>query len=63
MAGWSLDDHERASAENRAAFDRTGLRPGRFTRPGPPDTTTKILDRPWAAPIAVGRLAGLADPP
>jgi len=59
----SLEAVERASAENRAAFDRTGLRPGRSsTRPGPPDTTTKILDRPWAAPIAVGRLAGLSRP-
>ncbi|MGW3109365.1 aminotransferase class I/II-fold pyridoxal phosphate-dependent enzyme [Streptomyces sp. NPDC001100] len=58
----SLEAVERASAENRAAFDRTGLRPGRSTRPGPPDTTTKILDRPWAAPIAVGPLTRLARP-
>ncbi|WP_405969981.1 aminotransferase class I/II-fold pyridoxal phosphate-dependent enzyme [Streptomyces sp. NBC_00988] len=58
----SLEAVERASAENRAAFDRTGLRPARSTRPGPPDTSTKILDRPWAAPIAVGPLAGLARP-
>ncbi|WP_314414726.1 aminotransferase class I/II-fold pyridoxal phosphate-dependent enzyme [Streptomyces kroppenstedtii] len=58
----SLEAVERASAETRAAFDRTGLRPGRSTRPGPPDTTTKILDRPWAAPIAVGPLTGPARP-
>lgn len=58
----SLEAFEQASAENRAAFDRTGLRPGRSTRPEPPDTTTKILDRPWAAPIAVGPLTGLARP-
>ncbi|WP_078652397.1 aminotransferase class I/II-fold pyridoxal phosphate-dependent enzyme [Streptomyces sp. NRRL F-525] len=58
----SLEAVERASEANRAAFDLTGLRPARSTRPGPPDTTTKILDRPWAAPIAVGPLAGLARP-
>ncbi|MFJ8940373.1 aminotransferase class I/II-fold pyridoxal phosphate-dependent enzyme [Streptomyces sp. NPDC102365] len=58
----SLEAVERASAETRAAFDRTGLRPGRSTRAGPPDTTTKILDRPWAAPIAVGPLTGPARP-
>ncbi|XNR93785.1 aminotransferase class I/II-fold pyridoxal phosphate-dependent enzyme [Streptomyces sp. R-74717] len=53
---------ERAFADNRAAFDGTGLRPGRSALSGPPDTTAKILDRPWAAPIAVGRPAGLARP-
>ena len=58
----SLETVERASAANRAAFDLTGLRPARSTRPGPPDTTTKILGRPWAAPIAVGPLTGLARP-
>ncbi|WP_420309206.1 aminotransferase class I/II-fold pyridoxal phosphate-dependent enzyme [Streptomyces sp. YS-B37] len=58
----SLEAADRASEANRAAFDLTGLRPARSTRPGPPDTTTKILDRPWAAPIAVGPLAGLARP-
>ncbi|WP_329337703.1 aminotransferase class I/II-fold pyridoxal phosphate-dependent enzyme [Streptomyces sp. NBC_00663] len=54
---------ERAVADNRAAFDRTGLRAGRPDRPGPADTTVKILDRPWAAPIALSPAAARTDRP
>jgi (S)-3,5-dihydroxyphenylglycine transaminase len=57
-----MEVNERAFADNRAAFDGTGLRPGSSALSGPPDTTAKILDRPWAAPIAVGRPAGLTRP-
>ncbi|MFF4760324.1 aminotransferase class I/II-fold pyridoxal phosphate-dependent enzyme [Streptomyces sp. NPDC001292] len=57
-----LTARERASAGNREAFGRTGLRQGRSGQPGPPDTATKILGRTWPAPLAVGPLAGLVRP-
>ncbi|GHF07705.1 hypothetical protein GCM10018772_35900 [Streptomyces fumanus] len=53
---------ENASAANRAAFDRAGLKQGAPSRSGPPDTAAKILGRNWAAPLAVGPLAGLVRP-
>lgn len=70
----SADD--RASAANREAFALIGLRQGagddraRGTRVrragraggGPPETTVKILDRGWAAPLVVGPLDAPARP-
>lgn len=57
-----LAAEEEAAAENRAAFERAGLKQGRSARPRPPDTAVKILDRGWSAPLVVGPLAGLAHP-
>nr|WP_079036635.1 aminotransferase class I/II-fold pyridoxal phosphate-dependent enzyme [Streptomyces silaceus] len=51
-----------ASAANREAFERTGLRQGGPGNPGPPDTAVKILDRGWSAPLVVGPLAAPARP-
>ncbi|MEU1055278.1 aminotransferase class I/II-fold pyridoxal phosphate-dependent enzyme [Streptomyces sp. NPDC005876] len=53
---------ENASAANRAAFDRAGLKQGGPSHSGPPETAAKILGRNWAAPLAVGPLAGLVRP-
>ncbi|MEV0124845.1 aminotransferase class I/II-fold pyridoxal phosphate-dependent enzyme [Streptomyces sp. NPDC050703] len=61
----------RASAANREAFGliglRQGARDGRAGRRGeangaPPETTVKILDRGWAAPVVVGPLDAPARP-
>ncbi|MGP4087251.1 aminotransferase class I/II-fold pyridoxal phosphate-dependent enzyme [Streptomyces sp. KR55] len=57
-----LEGVESASAANRAAFDRAGLKQGGPSLSGPPDTATKILNRGWAAPLAAGPLAGLVRP-
>ncbi|QKV90548.1 aminotransferase class I/II-fold pyridoxal phosphate-dependent enzyme [Streptomyces sp. NA02950] len=57
-----LAAEEEAAAENRAVFERAGLKQGRSARPGPPDTAVKILHRGWSAPLVVGPLAGLARP-
>ncbi|MFF3641292.1 aminotransferase class I/II-fold pyridoxal phosphate-dependent enzyme [Streptomyces sp. NPDC002564] len=51
-----------ASAANRAAFDRRGLRQGGPGTPGPPETAVKILGRVWSAPLVVGPLAAPARP-
>ncbi|MET8690147.1 aminotransferase class I/II-fold pyridoxal phosphate-dependent enzyme [Streptomyces sp. NPDC004732] len=51
-----------ASAANREAFERRGLRQGGRGTPGPPDTTVKILDRVWSAPLIVGPLSAPARP-
>ncbi|MGV9882177.1 aminotransferase class I/II-fold pyridoxal phosphate-dependent enzyme [Streptomyces sp. NPDC003006] len=65
----STADH--VSAANLDAFDRIGLRqsregqrrrPERKVSAGPPETTVKILDRGWSAPLVVGPLDAPARP-
>ncbi|MFI1678027.1 aminotransferase class I/II-fold pyridoxal phosphate-dependent enzyme [Streptomyces sp. NPDC020607] len=51
-----------ASAANREAFERRGLRQGGPGTPGPPDTTVKVLGRVWSAPLIVGPLSAPARP-
>ncbi|WP_306338299.1 aminotransferase class I/II-fold pyridoxal phosphate-dependent enzyme [Streptomyces sp. KL118A] len=51
-----------ASAANREAFERRGLRQGGRGTPGPPDTAVKILGRVWSAPLIVGPLSAPARP-
>ncbi|MYY81991.1 aminotransferase class I/II-fold pyridoxal phosphate-dependent enzyme [Streptomyces sp. SID335] len=55
-------DQGGASAANREAFERRGLRQGGPPTPGPPDTTVKVLGRVWSAPLVVGPLAAPARP-
>ncbi|UXY31780.1 aminotransferase class I/II-fold pyridoxal phosphate-dependent enzyme [Streptomyces sp. HUAS TT20] len=52
-----LAAEERAWASNREALSRAGLRQGTSGAAGLPDTATKILDRTWVAPLAVGPFA------
>ncbi|KPI05684.1 putative transcriptional regulator, GntR family [Actinobacteria bacterium OK074] len=61
-AGGPIPAEERASAANRTAFDRTGLRQGPPGGPRQPETAVKILDRTWAAPLVVGPLDARARP-
>ncbi|MEU5779249.1 aminotransferase class I/II-fold pyridoxal phosphate-dependent enzyme [Streptomyces venezuelae] len=51
-----------ASAANREAFERRGLRQGGTGTAGPPDTTVKVLGRAWSAPLIVGPLHAPARP-
>ncbi|MGW6533951.1 aminotransferase class I/II-fold pyridoxal phosphate-dependent enzyme [Streptomyces venezuelae] len=51
-----------ASAANREAFERRGLRQGGTGTAGPPDTTVKVLGRAWPAPLIVGPLHAPARP-
>ncbi|MEW2394302.1 aminotransferase class I/II-fold pyridoxal phosphate-dependent enzyme [Streptomyces venezuelae] len=51
-----------ASAANREAFERRGLRQGGPGTAGPPDTTVKVLGRAWSAPLIVGPLHAPARP-
>ncbi|QEV21549.1 aminotransferase class I/II-fold pyridoxal phosphate-dependent enzyme [Streptomyces alboniger] len=69
--GNSLAAEDRASAANRDAFDRIGLRqaglsgwPGKSGQAGAaaPETTVKVLDRSWSAPLVVGPLDAPARP-
>lgn len=48
---------ERTIAANLEAFDQVRLRPTVFGAATPPETTTTILGRQWAAPIAVAPMA------
>ncbi|MEV0186318.1 aminotransferase class I/II-fold pyridoxal phosphate-dependent enzyme [Streptomyces sp. NPDC050625] len=57
-----LAEQERVWAANREALSRAGLRQGTSGAIGRPDTATKILDRTWAAPLAVGPFAAPTRP-
>src|ERR1700691_3165945 len=48
---------ERTLAANLEAFDRVQLRPRVLTGVGRPDAATRILGRPWTAPVAIAPLA------
>ncbi|MFJ7280382.1 aminotransferase class I/II-fold pyridoxal phosphate-dependent enzyme [Kitasatospora sp. NPDC098663] len=55
---------ERTLRANLAAFEQVRLRPRVLAGGGRPDTSTRILGRTWAAPVAVAPVAyhTLADP-
>ncbi|MGH3680952.1 MAG: alpha-hydroxy acid oxidase, partial [Natronosporangium sp.] len=48
---------ERTVAANRQAFDRVTLRPRMLTGVDHPDIAVTVLDRTWAAPVAVAPMA------
>uniref|UniRef100_UPI0034DF46B6 alpha-hydroxy-acid oxidizing protein n=1 Tax=Streptomyces flavofungini TaxID=68200 RepID=UPI0034DF46B6 len=62
VPGHSSPAADEAAAANRDAFDRTGLRQGRRSHAGPPETAVKILGRVWSAPLVVGPLDAPARP-
>ncbi|MBW5421647.1 aminotransferase, partial [Streptomyces sp. BG9H] len=53
---------DRAAVANRGDFDRIGLRQGGQSDAVSPETTVKVLDRSWVAPLVVGPLDAPARP-